>query len=173
MKTANSFREDSGDLEFTISAQNVTDHTEFTTAEDIPIAGVLTKATPKFPDAKTFRTPVAGDQNPIVSISGKNEDAFMVDVEIVDDWFSGGTGEFGTDTLQASKIAHTFWKSRKSIGGIKLHPDGQTAGTMAILLSGNVFIKSFTPPGVDAKASDVAMTKFSIEASDGTIAVNA
>mgnify|MGYP001229798025 CR=1 FL=1 len=152
VKTANAFVNHRGDLMVGISAAAVTAVTAFTTAESISIAGVLRTFertnTPARPE-ESMR--VAGHAKPL-SFVGGIEETERWKIVIVDDFFKGSTGEWGTDNLTAYEIFDLHLRNELELGSLVGTPAGSETGMKSIVLDTPITVLSVTPSGIDADA---------------------
>lgn len=151
-KTINAFVPHRGDLKITISAAAVTAITEFVTAEAISIKGVLRKFertnTPSRPK-ESLR--VSGHPKPLDFVGGIEETETWR-IVIVDDFFKGAAGEWGTDNLTAYEIFDLHHRAELELGGVVGTPAGESTGMKSIVLDTPITILSVTPAGIDADA---------------------
>jgi len=100
-KTANAYSGDQGEVVVTISAGNVSAIAAFTTAEDITIDGAVRSFKRTNDPERPFEfTKVTGDTSPILTVGDSVENETW-ELILVDDYFAGLTGEWGTDNLAA------------------------------------------------------------------------
>ena len=173
VKTANAFVPHRGDLKVTISAAAVTAVTEFVTAEAISIKGVLRKFersnTPARPE-ESLR--VAGHVKPLSFVGGV-EETEKWRIVIVDDFFKGSPGEWGTDGLTAYEIFDLHLRNELELGGLVGTPAGSDTGMKSIVLDSPITVLSVTPAGIDADAKRAAELEIIVSAPGHTYATHA
>lgn len=173
--TTNAYSSDRGQVEITLSAANVTAHTEFTTAEAIIIDGVVRSFNrtndPELPESSTK---VTGSTTPIILVGGGLIEGEQWELVIIDDWtHDNDGGEWGTDTLSAYQIFHTLMYGAavpSHPGGIAIAPDGDTAGKNEYTLT-NPKLKAVGVPGIDADAADPNQITIKLSSSTHSVAV--
>lgn len=171
-KTANSYIPDAPSVKVTISATNVTDHTEFTTAESLEMNTSLKSVSPQVPPRPATETMVAGADEPILTRSTKYGGKVTLELQVVDDHMVGGTGEIGTDTLTAWETFNAFFQSGKTMGGLAYSPAGAVTGRMKIVANGNCFVEHCGMPQADASGREAASFPVTISAEYFTVAAN-
>ncbi len=135
MKTENSYVSDQGEVKVEISAANVSAVAAFTTAETIIIDGAVRAfRRSNNPLRSVANTRVTGDLTPIVTRGSSKTEGEQWELVLVDDYYSGATGEWGTDDLAAVEIFVELDKANQDPGGIKCTPAGGAAGNIEITL---------------------------------------
>lgn len=171
-KTQNAYVPDQGEVVITISADNVSSIAAFTTAEDIVIDGVVRRfERANDPSRAVETTRVTGDITPIATVSdsvGHEE----WELEVVDDYYSGQAGEWGTDNLSAVEILKELFKARNltSIGGLAATPAGGDAGDIETTLV-NPEVLSVSKPKINADQTtpNTVVIRFSAESSSEAV----
>lgn len=134
-KTANSYVPDQGEVVVTISAANVTAASGLTTAEDITIDGSVRMFSRTNDPQKSYaQTRVTGDVSPIVTRSTSKQEAETWELQLVDDYYAGETGEWGTDTLAAVEIFEELDDNDQDPGGLACTPAGGASANIEITL---------------------------------------
>lgn len=168
--TINSYTPDSGEVEITISAADVAAMAAFTTAEDIVIDGTVRKLEESTPKTRQYsQSYVSGDNSPILSMSDK-EAVSVWTLTIVDDYSSGGTGEWGTDLLSAVEIFQEFFDAKRAISVVKISPPGGAVGNIQTSLT-VVEIQNMPHPPIDSDSTTVNEVAISLIVQDYTKAV--
>lgn len=172
-KTANAYVPDQGEVEVEISAANVTAIAAFTTAEAIVIDGaVLEFNRTNSPEQPFVETPVTGDDEPIVT-TGKTIAAEQWRLLLVDDYFEGAAGEWGTDLLAAVEIFHELHQARQHPAGFQCTPAGGATGDIEVTLL-NPKVRSCGLPAINSRANgQPATVEVMITASGHTVAAHA
>ncbi|MBK8989260.1 MAG: hypothetical protein IPM39_24885 [Chloroflexi bacterium] len=151
-KTINAFVPHRGDLKVGISAAAVTAITAFTTAQAISIKGVLRKFersnTPARPE-ESMR--VSGHPKPLSFVGGV-EETEKWRIVIVDDFFKGAAGEWGTDLLTAYEIFDLHLRHEIPLDSLVGTPAGEATGMKSIVLDTPITVLSVTPASIDADA---------------------
>lgn len=153
-KTVNAYKSDQGELVVTISSANVTAIAAFTTAEDITLDGALRYfRRTNNPQRNVSQTRVTGDLNPIVTRSSSKPEAELWEIGLVDDYYAGNAGEWGTDSLSAVEIFKEMDEADQDPGGIAGTPAGGATGDIEITLVNPVLL-GLGVPEIDADAQD-------------------
>lgn len=156
-KTINAYISDLGEVEVTLSAGNISAVSAFTTAESILLDGVVrTFQRTNSPKKASSRTNVTGDTTPIVLRSSRIQEEELWELVIVDDYFSGAAGEWGTDDLSAVEIFYELLANDQDPGGLKCTPAGGSSANIEITLV-DCRLLGVDPPTIDAD-SVVAQT---------------
>jgi hypothetical protein len=151
-KTINSYSPDRFEIEIEITAADVTAIAAFTTAESIILDGAARKFEESQPKTREYNeTYVAGDDAPVVNMSG-HETATTWQFTILDDYFSGLAGEWGTDNLSVYEIFDEFFQAKRGITSLKFTPAGGSTGSIQTTLS-TVEILTLPHPKGDADNS--------------------
>ncbi len=170
-KTANAYVADQGEVEITISAGNVSAIAAFTTAESIIIDGAVRSfKRSNNPERTTTSMKVTGDTVPIAVTSNTIEHETW-ELILVDDYYSGAAGEWGTDDLAAVEIFQEFFKARETPGAIKCTPAGGASANMEITLV-DAEVVSVGRPEIDADSTSPATVTIMLTASSSTIAAH-
>lgn len=171
-KTINAYSPSAGEVEITLSAGNITAIAAFTTAESIILDGVVRsfKRTNN-PELPVAETRVTGDTVPIV-LTGNITPRETWELILVDDYYSGATGEWGTDDLAAVEIFEELFKARQQPGAFKCTPAGGTSANMEITLT-DAKIVAVGLPDIDADAeTSVAQVIVLLTSSGHTVAAH-
>lgn len=170
--TINSYSTAQGELEVTLSAGNVSAIAAFTTAESIVIDGVLRSfRRTNNPERPVSETRVTGSDTPI-TIAGRIIPREMWELVLVDDYFLGAAGEWGTDDLSAVEIFRELFIAREQPGGLKCTPAGGASANIEITLT-DPEIVAVGLPEIDADSEDqVATVTIMISASGHTTAAH-
>jgi hypothetical protein len=135
-KTINSYVSDGGEVVVTLSAGNVTAVSGFTTAESITIDGAVRKfSRTNTPQRTVAETKVTGSDTPIVTRSQNKAEGERWELTLVDDYYSGAAGEWGTDDLAAVEIFKLLDENNEDPGGLKCTPAGGATGDIEITLT--------------------------------------
>lgn len=170
-KTINSYVADQGEVEVTISAGNVTAIAAFTTAESVVIDGVVRKfERTNNPERTTTSMRVTGDTTPIAVTNSTVEHETWT-LEIVDDYYSGAAGEWGTDDLAAVEIFLELFNARETPGGFKCTPAGGGAANIEITLA-DAEVLSVSKPVIDADSTAPATVTVMLSASSSSEAAH-
>lgn len=171
-KTANAYVSDLGEVEVTISSGNVSAVSGLTTAEAIVIDGAVRSfMRTNTPQKAVSRMNVIGDVTPIVTRSGRVQEEELWELVLVDDYFSGAAGEWGTDTLSATEIFMLLSDNDEDPGGLKATPAGGTAAHIEITLT-NPKLLGYDLPKVDADSVDPEVVKIYFACSGHTRAAH-
>lgn len=170
-KTANAYVPDQGEVEITISAGNVTAIAALTTAEAIIIDGAVRsfKRTNN-PERPVVSTKVTGSTTPI-TIVGDTLEHELWELVLVDDYYSGAAGEWGTDSLAAVEIFKEFFEARETPGGLKCTPAGGGSANIEITLV-DAEILSVGLPDIDADQDGPAQVVVTLSSSSHTTAAH-
>lgn len=148
--TINSYVADAGEVEVTISADNVTAVAAFSTAESIIIDGAVRSfRRTNQPQRSVVHTKVTGDVDPIVTRSENKTEGELWELVLIDDYFSGAAGEWGTDDLAAAEIFIELDAAGEDPGGLKCTPAGGAAANIEITLA-NPKLLGWTTPEINA-----------------------
>lgn len=170
-KTINSYVPDQGEVEITISSGNATAIAAFTTAESIIVDGaVRTFQRTNNPERTTTSMRVTGDTTPI-AVTSNTIPHETWELVLVDDYYSGAAGEWGTDDLSAVEIFLEFFKARVKPGGLKCTPAGGGAANIEITLV-DAEILAVSKPVIDADATEPATVTIMLSASSSTEAAH-
>ena len=151
-KTANSYIADQGELVFTVDAV-LTAIAYFTTVQPITMDSVLRKLEETSPKTREYSEVfVTGSTSPIKTMSSK-QTATEWTLTIIDDYSSGGTGEFGTDLLHAVEMFQQCMDNSLVLTELSATPAGGATGDIETTLT-NVDVKSVTHPPIDADATN-------------------
>lgn len=171
-KTANAYVSDLGEVEVTISSGNVSAVSGLTTAEAIVIDGAVRNfMRTNTPQKAVSRMNVIGDVTPIVTRSGRVQEEELWELVLVDDYFVGAAGEWGTDTLSATEIFMLLSDNDEDPGGLKATPAGGTAAHIEITLT-NPKLLGYDLPKVDADSVDPEVVKIYFACSGHTRAAH-
>lgn len=171
-KTANAYISDLGEVEVTISAANVTAVSAFTTAESIVIDGAVRMfVRTNSPKKSASRMNVTGDTEPIVTKSGRIQEEELWELTLVDDYYSGAAGEWGTDTLSAVEIFKELFENNEDPGGLKCTPAGGSSANIEITLTSPRLL-GLDVPRIDADSTDPEVIKIYFAASGHTTAAH-
>lgn len=164
-KTTNAYIADAPGATVTISAANVTDHAAFTTAEDLQCNITVKDMQPQVaarPAAEAF---VGGADAPVLARSTKTGGKYTLEINCVDDYFLGQTGEIGTDTLTSFVVMNAFFQSAKTLGGFAYAPAGDVAGRIEVTLT-TCYVEHVGQPQADGSSGDVASFPVTLSAED-------
>ncbi len=151
-KTINDYISDGGELEITISAADVAAMTELTTAEDIDLSGTLRRLTETQPESRPVSEVwVTGDASPLSNTSNKTTTSTW-QVVLVDDYYKGAAGEWGTDLLAAVEIFNAFYDNNRQISALLATPAGGSTGDIQVTLV-NCNVNQRAHPIIDADAN--------------------
>jgi hypothetical protein len=171
-KTINAYVSDLGEVEVTLNAGNVAAVAAFTTAESIVIDGaVRTFQRTNSPKKASSRMNVTGDTTPIVTRSGRIQEEELWELVLVDDYFSGAAGEWGTDDLSAVEIFRELLAANQDPGGIKCTPAGGSAAHIEITLV-TPRLLGVDVPKIDADSTDPEVVKVYLAAEGHTVAAH-
>lgn len=171
-KTANAYISDLGEVEVTLSAANITAVAAFTTAESIVIDGsVRMFVRTNSPKKAASRMNVTGDSEPIVTKSGRTQEEELWELTLVDDYYSGAAGEWGTDNLAAVEIFKELLEANEDPGGLKCTPAGGSSANIEITLV-DVRLLGVDLPRIDADSVDPEVVKVYFAASGHTTAAH-
>lgn len=171
-KTINAYISDLGEVEVTLSAGNITAVAAFTTAESIVIDGaVRTFQRTNSPKKSSSRMNVTGDTTPIVTRSSRIQEEELWELVLVDDYFSGAAGEWGTDDLSAVEIFYELFANNEDPGGLKCTPAGGSAANIEITLV-DCRLLGVDPPVIDADSTDPQTVKVYFACSSHTRAAH-
>ena len=152
--TANAYISDLGEVEVTLSAGNVSAVSAFTTAESIVLDGAVRffrrTNTPK---KAVSRTNVTGSSTPIVLASGRVQEEELWELGLVDDYFSGAAGEWGTDNLSAVEIFMELHDNAEDPSALKCTPAGGASANIEITLT-TPRLLGYAVPSIDADSTD-------------------
>jgi len=152
-KTANSYIADQGELVFNVDLVLVAIAYFTTQPEAIVMDSVLRKLEETSPKTREYSEVfVSGSISPIKTMSSK-QTATEWTLTIIDDYSSGGTGEFGTDQLHAVEMFQQCMDNALVIADLSATPAGGTTGDIETTLT-NVDVKSVTHPPIDADATN-------------------
>ncbi len=158
-KTINAYISDLGEVEVTLSAGNVAAVAAFTTAESIIIDGTVRSfMRTNSPKKSSSRTNVTGDTTPIVLRSSRIQEEEQWELVMVDDYFSGAAGEWGTDDLAAVEIFYELLANNEDPGGLKCTPAGGASANIEITLT-NPRLLGVDPPKIDADSTEPETVK--------------
>lgn len=158
-KTINAYISDLGEVEVTLSAGNVAAVAAFTTAESIIIDGtVRTFQRTNSPKKASSRTNVTGDTTPVVLRSSRIQEEELWELVLVDDYFSGAAGEWGTDDLSAVEIFYELLANNQDPSALKCTPAGGSSANIEITLV-DVRLLGVDPPAIDADSVDAQTCK--------------
>ncbi len=153
-KTINSYVSDGGEVAVTLSAANVSAVAAFTTAEEIIIDGAVRSFSRTNTPLRTVaETKVTGDTTPIVTRSTNKSEGERWELRLVDDYYAGAAGEWGTDLLAAVEIFKELDAANQDPGGLQCTPAGGATGDIEITLT-NPKLLGLGLPGIDADATD-------------------
>lgn len=152
-KTANSYIADQGELVFTVDAAH-TALAYFTTTGPVILDSVVRKLEETSPKTREYSEVfVAGSISPIKTMSSK-QTATEWTLTIIDDYSSGGTGEFNSpDLLHAVEMFQQCMDNAVGIADLSCTPAGGATGDIETTLT-NVDVKSVTHPPIDADATN-------------------
>lgn len=154
--TANAYIADRGELKITISAADVTAIAAFTTAESITLDGaVVSFIQTTIPSRDVVEQRVTGSGTPI-TIARDTVGREGWTLVLVDDYFLGAAGEWGTDLLSAVEIFQEFFTARREISALKITPAGSTSTYLTITLDDPIEVLSISPPETNANSTAVA-----------------
>ncbi len=172
-KTENSYVSDLGEVKVTISAANVTAVPAFATAETITIDGAVRSfRRTNNPQRSVANTRVTGDLNPIVTRGNSKVEGETWELVLVDDYYKGAAGEWGTDDLSAVEIFVELDKANQDPGGLKCTPAGGAAGEIEITLV-NPKLLGVSAPEINADATTPNEVTVFLAADSHTEAVHA
>lgn len=171
-KTANAYISDLGEVEVTLSAGNISAVSGFTTAESIIIDGAVRMfVRTNSPKKAASRMNVTGDSTPIVTKSGRIQEEELWELTLVDDYYSGAAGEWGTDSLSAVEIFQLLLDNNQDPGGLKCTPAGGSSAHLEITLV-DVRLLGVDVPRIDADSVDPEVVKVYFAASGHTTAAH-
>jgi len=173
-KTNNHYVGDNAELTIAISASNVANLATFTTAETIVLWGVLRKAEETTSQRRTHEeTRVTGCPEAPITYSNKQLGKVVWTLTLVDDYFKGETGEWGTDGLTSWEIFNAFFTNlvNEDPGGITITPAGNLATHITHTLV-NPKVVFVSRPGGDADATKINEYTVEIGADSTTQAVH-
>lgn len=171
-KTINAYVSDLGEVEVTLSAGNITAVTAFTTAESIVIDGAVRSfMRTNSPKKASSRMNVTGDTTPIVTRSGRIQEEELWELTLVDDYFSGAAGEWGTDDLSAVEIFRELLNADQDPGGLKCTPAGGASAHIEITLV-TPRLLGVDVPKIDADSTDPEVVKVYFAAEGHTVAAH-
>lgn len=152
-KTINSYVSDGGEVAVTLSAGNIAAVAAFTTAEEIVIDGTVRSfRRTNTPQRTVAETKVTGDTTPIVTRSQNKAEGERWELRLVDDFYAGSAGEWGTDDLAAVEIFKELDAANQDPGGLQCTPAGGAAGDIEITLV-NPKLLGLELPGIEADAT--------------------
>lgn len=153
-KTINSYVSDGGEVAVAISAGNVTAvGSPFVTAEEIVIDGAVRYFRRTNTPLRTVaETKVTGDITPIVTRSQNKAEGERWELGLIDDFYKGTVGEWGTDDLAAVEIFKEMDEHNQDPGGLQCTPAGGTTGNIEITLV-NPKLLGVGLPEIDADAT--------------------
>lgn len=171
-KTANAYVSDQGEVVVTLSAANISAVAAFTTAEDITIDGALRAfRRTNDPQKAVARTNVTGDLTPIVTRSNRVQEEEQWELVLVDDYFAGETGEWGTDNLAAVEIFWELLDNNEDPGGLKCTPAGGATGDIEITLT-TPRLLSVGVPEIDADKTEPEQVTVTFACEGHTVATH-
>lgn len=171
-KTVNAYVPDQGEVAITLSAANVSAIAAFSTAEEIIIDGVVRSfQRTNDPERPVESTKVTGSTTPIVT-AGDSIPHETWELIIVDDYYEGATGEWGTDTLAAAQIFEELFAARQDPGAFQCTPAGGANGDIEISLT-TPRIVSVGMPVTDADATTPATITIMLSAEGHSLAAHA
>ena len=171
-KTINAYISDLGEVEVTLSSANAAAVAAFTTAESIIIDGAVRSFTrTNSPKKAASRTNVTGDTTPIVLRSSRIQEEELWELVLVDDYFSGASGEWGTDDLSAVEIFYELLSNDQDPGGLKCTPAGGSSANIEITLV-DVRLLGVDPPTIDADSTEAQTVKVYFACSSHTRAAH-
>lgn len=152
-KTANAYTPDQGEVTVEITAADFAAlSADFTQADTIIIDGVVRKFEETTTKTKEYsELYVTGDTNPIKTISSK-VNATVWSLTIVDDYSSGGAGEWGSDAVSAVQIFQEFFDLTRVISQMTVTPAGGASPFIETTLL-NVDVQSVGHPLTDADSN--------------------
>lgn len=171
-KTINGYISDLGEVEVTLNSANVAAVAAFTTAESIIIDGAVRSfQRTNSPKKAASRMNVTGDTTPIVTRSNRIQEEELWELVLVDDYFSGAAGEWGTDDLAAVEIFYELFANNQDPGGLKCTPGGGSSANIEITLV-DVRLLGVDPPVIDADSTEPQTVKVYFACSSHTRAAH-
>lgn len=169
-KTVNAYIADAPSVEITIDSTNVTDHALFTQTFTGEFNIVTKSAQPQVAARPAVETFVAGADAPILSRSTKTGGKYTIELDVIDDYFLGNTGEIEIATgpsvyATVHQILDAFFQSGKPMGGFSYRPAGNVVGRIETNLT-NAFVEHVGQPQADANSGDHASFPVTISAED-------
>ena len=171
-KTANAYVSDQGEVAITLSAANITAIAAFTTAEEIVLDGsVRSFKRTNNPELAFSETMVTGDTDPIITV-GDNAPGERWELVLVDDYYEGAAGEWGTDNLAAVEIFRELWNARQHPSAFQCTPAGGATSDIEITLE-TPKVLAVGRPEIDADATTPAEVTVLIAAAASSEAAHA
>lgn len=174
MTTQNGYSGSGGEVTVTISASNVSAIAAFTTAETIAIKGVLREARrTNNPAYQRASLPVADGGQVTTYSRTKDDGGEDWELVLIDDYWKGDAGEYGTDLLSAVEIFKEFFDADELIGGLSFTPAGGKTGHMETSLLSPIKVLSVGKPEISADKAEAETVGIMIGAAGSQEAAHA